>query len=204
MGLRRTSNRPGKSQVPRAQRPVIDVWILLSGGIDSAACVEFYKSRGFSVTTLFIDYGQISARRESVAARRVSNFFSVPLVRAEWTCGSRKGPGLIQGRNAFLAIAALMERGANPGIIALGIHSGTSYYDCSPAFLSTLRSVVSAYTDGCVRIAAPFLRWKKRTVLEFCRSHGVPLELTYSCESGRPQPCNECLSCRDLKVLSAV
>ena len=199
-----SERRTATASNPPVPRNPTDVWILLSGGIDSSACIEFYKSQGLELTAFFVDYGQLAARAELAAARRISAHYKVPLRQGHWLSSRSSGPGLIQGRNALLIFATLLERGESPGLIALGIHAGTAYYDCSPRFLRNLQSVVASYTDGRVRLAAPFVRWNKRTVLEFCRSRNVPLRLTYSCELGRAKPCNECLSCQDRKVLCVV
>jgi len=49
-----------------------EVLVLLSGGIDSAACVAFFQNRGNGVGGMFVDYGQISAAREKKAASETS------------------------------------------------------------------------------------------------------------------------------------
>ncbi len=84
--------------------------VLLSGGIDSSACLVFYLAQGFSISALFVDYGQVS-----------------------------KGRGE----------------------------------------------------------SAPSAVWS------YCKRLGVPVELTYSCEMGKDQPCGKCLSCKDLEKLYA-
>jgi 7-cyano-7-deazaguanine synthase len=203
--LRRESRQQvssGKSIKPRPSPP--DVWVLLSGGIDSSACLEFYKAQRVGLFGFFVDYGQAAAPAERAAARKISGYYRVPLKEAKWLGSRASGPGLIQGRNALLVFAALLEHGDQPGLIAIGIHRGTAYYDCSPGFFGRIRSVVASYTDGRVRLAAPFLRWTKGRIVEFCRSREVPLNLTYSCEKGRQSPCNKCLSCQDRKVLHVV
>jgi 7-cyano-7-deazaguanine synthase in queuosine biosynthesis len=39
-----------------------EVLVLLSGGIDSAACLDFYKELGRPPCALFVDYGHPAAR----------------------------------------------------------------------------------------------------------------------------------------------
>ena len=58
---------------------IVDVLVLLSGGIDSAACAQFYKRQGYSVKTLFIDYGQQAALKEAEAALKISKHLALPL-----------------------------------------------------------------------------------------------------------------------------
>ena len=55
------------------------VLVLLSGGIDSSACLVFYLTQGFSVSALFVDYGQVSKGREESAASAMCAHYGVPL-----------------------------------------------------------------------------------------------------------------------------
>ena len=107
------------------------------------------------------------------------------------------------GRNAFFLHAALMAFKYTTGIIAIGVHSDTPYYDCSEQFIRDMQLSFDLYTDGRVGIGAPFLHWNKRDIWEYCHSKKVPIQLTYSCELGRDQPCGQCLSCKDLEALHA-
>lgn len=179
------------------------VLVLLSGGIDSTATLAFYLELGCLPSALFVDYGQDAATRELAAAQRVAAHYRVPLQRIACPGKQRKGGGLILGRNALLLSVGLMELEFTRGIIAIGVHAGTRYFDCSARFVSAASAIFDGYTDGRVKIGAPFLEWSKPDIWAFCRDRGVPLSLTYSCELGREQPCGECDSCKDLEVLSA-
>jgi len=179
------------------------VWVLLSGGIDSSACVAFYIEQGFSVHGVFVDYGQAAAQREASAAEAIARHYRIPLARLVWSGLREKNAGLIYGRNAFLLVATLMELPDDTGTLALGVHSGTEYLDCTPVFVRKMQSVLDTYTQGRVQIGTPFLKWTKLDIWTYCKSRGVPVELTYSCERGVDQPCGKCLSCLDLEVLHA-
>ena len=177
--------------------------VLLSGGIDSTSCLSYYLRRGFRAQALFVDYGQISSKRELRAARLVCHHFRVPLRVVELNGTVPHGPGLIRGRNGFLLLTAMMESEINKGVIALGIHAGTKYKDCSPRFVHEMQAVFDTCTGGCIQIGAPFLRWSKSDIWTFAKREGVPLDLTYSCERGLAQPCGFCDSCMDLEKLNA-
>lgn len=176
--------------------------VLLSGGIDSAACVRYYFDLGFRLSGLFIDYGQRARGNEGKSAVQVANHYDIPLDKLSLSPVKHLGPGEIRGRNAFLIIAALTFYPRFKGILSLGIHSGTPYYDCSQKFMSDITTIIDAYAGGEVRIDAPFLTWDKSTVYAYCREKDVPIQLTYSCESGTDPPCGKCLSCKDREVLS--
>lgn len=182
--------------------PTGSIMVLSSGGMDSTACIALFARQGIPLVGLFVDYGQSAAEAERLAARAVANHYNVSLHQTRWSGGMPKGSGLIRGRNAFLLLAGLMEMGGRSGTIAIGLHSGTPYYDCSSAFISGMQDLFDGYTDGAVRISAPFLGWTKRQIWEFCQHEEVPIALTHSCEEGSV-PCGHCLSCRDREALHA-
>lgn len=184
----------------RSVRP--EIAVLLSGGIDSMACADFYRSMGRPACGIFVDYGQAAARHETVAAEAVAHHLAIPLLVVT-ACGPRaKGDGEIPARNAFLACAAAMERPPSVLAIALGIHAGTPYADCSPAFVASAKELLRLQSTP-VDVLAPFLEWQKQEVIEYARKRRLPIELTYSCESGTLPPCGTCMSCLDRRVLDA-
>lgn len=177
--------------------------MLLSGGIDSTACTHFYLSQGRNVNALFVNYGQMAVRREASAAKRISRYFSIPFNVVSFTRKSKQSAGLVLGRNAFLLFLALTQFKYRSGLIAIGVHSGTTYFDCSPTFIGRMQSLFDGYSGGQVQIGAPFLRWTKREIWDYCIKEKIPVTSTYSCELGRMQPCGRCVSCQDLERLYA-
>jgi len=176
--------------------------VLLSGGIDSAACLTFYRDRNLSVGGVFVDYGQPPGDRERASARAVAEHYGIRL--REVSCRNLVVPrGEIPGRNAFLIFAGLLSARRRPGVIALGIHAGTPYFDCSPAFAREAGRLLGAYTNGTVALGTPFLRWTRATILSFCSARRVPIGLTWSCEVGRIKPCGRCPSCRGREAFRA-
>lgn len=180
------------------------VKVLVSGGIDSAALLAFYRRQRFNVQALFVDFGQPAAKQESLAARAVCKHYGVPLTITTVKSGAAFSPGEIPGRNAFLVFAAVLVCGGQPGMIAIGIHEGSPYYDCSEGFLTSIQTVVDGYAAGRIKVTAPFLKWGKRIIWEFCKKVGVPVDSTYSCEKGGVRPCGRCISCKDREALSAL
>jgi 7-cyano-7-deazaguanine synthase len=177
--------------------------VLLSGGIDSAACVAFLQRQGNSVSAIFVDYGQAAADKERDAAASISDYYRIHLSQIRCEGASPKLDGFIQGRNAFLIFLALTQMPFESRILSLGAHSGTSYWDCSSQFAKLVQSMLDGYTGGLVRLSLPFLDWNKREIWDYCNENGVPVGLSYSCELGEEQPCGKCSSCRDLEVLHA-
>ncbi len=175
--------------------------ILLSGGVDSAACMKFMQLQGLAVRTLFIDYGQPAAALEHAAAAGLAELHNCPFEVVTVRGDSRFGSGELLGRNAFFIFTAMFFLKGTPGMLALGLHSGTHYYDCSEAFLSLANRLVAEHTNGSVSVIAPFVSWRKRDVYSYFLKSGLALHQTYSCESGVPSGCGICLSCRDREGL---
>jgi 7-cyano-7-deazaguanine synthase len=180
-----------------------EVIVLLSGGIDSTACLDFYSELGRPLCALFVDYGQPAANQEIRAATNVAHHYHIPLQTLKLNGSKPKNAGLITGRNSFLICSALMERPPTVSIIAIGIHKGTHYRDCSETFLSKMQSAIQMLEPPKIHISAPFLTWSKGDIYAYCLSKDVPINLTYSCEKGGPEPCGNCLSCKDRQMLYA-
>lgn len=181
-----------------------NVLVLLSGGIDSSACVFYYITQGASVSGLFVDYAQHSSSQEKCASIQISKHYKIPINIIKMSGHKSLSGGYIRGRNSFLLYAAMMHFQYESGIVALGIHKGTSYRDCSPGFIQVMQDSFDIYTDGCVQIGVPFADFSKRDIWDYCKSNkNIPLHLTYSCELGKKQPCGYCSSCKDLEALYA-
>lgn len=177
------------------------VIVLLSGGIDSTACVHYYLNNGYPTKGVFIDYGQSARERESECVRNIADYYKISLDLIKADMGIRFGIGEIKGRNAFFVTALLMKYSNFSGIIAIGIHAGAQYYDTSEVFLFDMKRISSQYTDGRIQIDAPFIKWQKPMIYQYCVNNNIPIHLTYSCEKGDSVPCGKCNSCLDRKAL---
>jgi 7-cyano-7-deazaguanine synthase len=179
------------------------VHLLLSGGIDSAACLQYFQSMGAMVSPLFVDYGQPARDAEKKSAESISEFYGVRLRTISVLGASVPNSGEILGRNSLLISTALLNMNPGVGLISLGIHAGSPYFDCGTLFVDLWDKLLHGYTDGKVQLSVPFLRWAKTDIISFCSDHNVPLSLTWSCESGANLPCGKCLSCKDRESLNA-
>jgi len=173
----------------------------MSGGIDSTACAYFLQSRGMNVRGLFVDHGQAAAEHESASAHAIAEHLSMPIHIVTLRGGPTHGMGEIFGRNALLLFSALFVTGGESELLAMGLHAGTPYYDCSAPFVESIGRLIAEHTDGRVSVIAPFLGWTKRDIYDYFRSTGLPIGLTYSCEAGAQPVCGICASCRDRKTL---
>lgn len=179
-----------------------NVSILFSGGVDSLCCAHFLMSQGFMVSAIHINYGQLAYELESKSSENLCRILGIKLKKASFLAGKSFEAGEISSRNLFLISAAMVCKEAASSAIAIGIHDGTKYYDCSKNFFEDIRKIVDEMTDSKVELLAPFLNWHKHDIFRYALDNNLPLGLTYSCESGEQIPCGECLSCQDRQILS--
>jgi 7-cyano-7-deazaguanine synthase len=182
------------TKLPDAGLPTV---VLASGGLDSTAVVALMLSRG-PVSMLFVDYGQPSRHREWGAVQIVASHYGLEVERLILPIDLSRTLAM-PGRNGWLLHSALLRSWPFVGNIAAGIHGGSQYPDCSPAFLEQMQNVFDLYCGGVVRVVAPFISWMKGDVVRFAVEAKVPIDVTYSCDLGRDQPCGACLSCRDVE-----
>jgi len=175
--------------------------VLVSGGVDSYACAHFLLTHGSAVSGLFIEYGQDEQVCEGSSASSVCAALKIPLRVIRVESGERFGAGEILGRNLFLIATALMISKTPPSEIAIGLHAGTPYYDCSETFVARVGTLLSEHTGGRTSLLAPFRGWTKRQVYDYAVSEKLSLAITYSCERPGPVACGQCLSCLDRKLL---
>ena len=174
-------------------------FVLLSGGVDSMACIHFYLKLGYEVEGIFCNYGQLAANCERLAVERVSKYYNIPLRIVEVKYNGVPQTGEICGRNALLVWLAFWSIGFGLYKIILGIHDGTGYTDCSPIFVDKTNRALDCYPNGTVLLEAPFLNWNKAGIARYCKNNRLPYYITYSCEEGTMPPCGKCLSCIDRK-----
>lgn len=177
--------------------------VLLSGGMDSAACLGFYIDQGVLPSAVFVGYGQPAEHDEEKASHQVAAFYDVALTAVTYRPHRKFAAGYIPHRNAFLVACGLMELGDGRGVLAIGVHEGSSYPDCEPQFLEAVQRMSDVTTGGRISIQAPFLAWSKPSVLGLCDRLEVPLNLTWSCENRGPLPCGGCASCIDRGLIDA-
>ena len=131
--------------------------VLASGGIDSSTLLWLLAEQGLAPSALFVNYGQAAADAESAAVARVCSAVGAPLRYVRYS-GMSFGSGEIRGRNAYLLHTALIEFPTSSGVVALGIHAGTGYADCSPEFVDLMQRSYDFHTGGTITVVAPFGR----------------------------------------------
>lgn len=181
----------------------VSATVLLSGGIDSTVCMSLLQRDGYSLFPTFIDFRQSAAAWERQSAQSVAGHFGCDLTTIDVRGPRLFDRGEIRGRNAFLISTALMISSNKSGLLVIGIHAGTSYYDCSKRFFDLMASLVAETSAGNISLVAPLLNWTKREALSYFEESGIDASKTYSCEVGGAKGCGKCLSCLDRKSIDA-
>jgi len=179
------------------------ILLLLSGGLDSACCLSFLRSKGHEVESLFVDYGQLASEAELNAAQLVAAHFNSKFSHIKVSHERQLGQGEIVGRNATLIFAALLSSSTLPSSICIGVHGGTPYFDCTEVFCSDMNRMVSELSNGRTGVLAPFVTWHKADIIEFALDRKIPIVITHSCEAGN-SPCGKCASCRDRALIQCL
>lgn len=173
--------------------------VLLSGGIDSALVVALLRSEKKDVEATWVDYGQPAAKAELNASKKVAEHYSIPWTRASISKISAVG-GEVLGRNDLLVALARLRDPSRA--VAIGIHAGSPYADCSIGWVNAWNSLLDIQTQGTAVLFAPLMSMEKAEILDLAQELDVPTTSTYSCEVSNT-PCLKCLSCLDRKSLDA-
>ena len=67
--------------------------------------------------------------------------------------------------------------------------------------LKQTQDIFDEYTERTIKLGAPFLNFNKKEIWDYCQIEKVPLNLSYSCELGKKQPCGICSTCKDLESI---
>ena len=158
--------------------------------------MDFYLRRKVSIQCIHFQYGQPNGQSEAEAVEKLTNYYGLEKSVVQLGFPLMKRKEELLGRNTFFVLAA-SSLGVTPARIALGIHSGSPYYDCSRLFIEDCQRVLDGYFQGIVRLEAPFLDFGKRDIVRYCKTNNVPIQLTYSCQTQNYPPCGKCTSCLD-------
>lgn len=150
-----------------------------------------------AATAVFVDYGQAALVQEKNASRQIADHFGIDLINLRLEFPKRYSAGEIVYRNGTLIFAAAMATADFADRIAIGIHAGVPYPDCSVAFLRTIETALRESHFGPMQMIAPLKTWHKPEIIAYAKQEHLPLALTYSCEAGGAMPCGKCASCLD-------
>jgi 7-cyano-7-deazaguanine synthase len=157
----------------------MDILILLSGGLDSTACLNYFMKREDKISLLYFNYGQPDENIERKAALNISGYYKLKLEIVD-IIGCPIPIGMIPGRNAFLLSLSLLKTSFVTGGVVIGIHDKTDYCDCTENFIQGMQNIFNMYSDGRIQILTPFLHWTKNEIATYANNEKLPLNLVYS------------------------
>ncbi len=198
--------------------------VLLSGGLDSSAVL--YLSDPLTTRALFVDYGQVSAAGERVAARRVCVRRGIELDCVQQVGVSALGAGSLAGRERAVDADGITDEqreewfpGRNlllgtVGAILLGRRGGgdlvfgasaSGYRDSTPAFFAAMERAVAEALPAHQEPRVVFPEEDRREVLRRAVAAGLEPRITFSCNRRGDRHCWRCASCVDrLELLGDV
>ena len=198
---------------------------LLSGGLDSSACLGVARRDGFECYALSFDYGQ-RHRIELQAAVRIARHFEVREHRvAQIDLRAFGGSALttdiavpkdslasgipityVPARNTiFLSYAMAWAEVLESSDIFIGVNAidYSGYPDCRPEFIQAFEKMANLATragvEGAtrVRVHTPLIQMSKADIVRLATELGVDFSLTHSCYDPTPDgaACGACDSC---------
>ena len=187
-----------------------DAVVLLSGGQDSAACLQIACERHHKVYAVGFDYGQRHVV-ELEAAQRIANLYDVPFTIIECSSFRQLGnSGLIDGqigvsaksafvpgRNVvFLGVAAAFAMGHDADHIYIGACKSDTMPDCQRDFITQMECAITLAMGKLIHVHAPLLSLGKRGMLKLAKQAPKLMEalsLSISCYHGTR--CGRCRAC---------
>jgi len=203
--------------------------ILLSGGLDSTVALAMSQERFGIETALFIDYGQLGAGREQVAASAVASHYQIPLrvISIPWlgemSASSLTGAGEIpdfpdgggegleavsrsvwvENRNGIIVnIAAALASVLGCEVVITGFNAeeARTFPDNSLEFVEAVNRSLKISAGTPVRVESPTIPMSKREIVEAGIGLGIPWETIWSCYRPGITMCGRCESCSRLRM----
>lgn len=209
------------------KEPLLTPFIcVLSGGQDSTTSLAWaLKEFGHHSQTagIFFDYGQRHLAAEQEAARRVAEYFNIPLKTLTVSSLKELGDSALTdhskpithseerdglpstftpGRNMIfftLAVAFGYKLGHEDIKLVSGVcqtdYSG--YPDCRRNFVDDFESAAYEATDKSVRVYTPLMELTKKETVELMAElgHLDAYALSHTCYNGDRPPCGTCPAC---------
>ena len=199
--------------------------VLLSGGLDSATCLYWAKSRGYDCHCLLFDYGQRHKKeiRQAIKVAKTAKCpYQVIRIALPWKGSAlldknvsipRPTPNgqpstvipstYVPARNTiFLSFALSYAEAIKAVAVVIGANAldYSGYPDCRPAYFQAARKLFNLATKAGVegkkiRILTPLLNKTKAGIIKLGAKLKVPYRLTWSCYRGGSKVCGTCDSC---------
>lgn len=198
--------------------------VLLSGGMDSLACMAMAKQQGFELAVLHLNYGQNTQDKELDCFNRIADFYNVDQQKRkiidisflsqiggssltdkniEVTKNTVDNEGIpssyVPFRNTHILSMAVSWAeiiGAKKIFIGAVEEDEMGYPDCRPAYYQAFNELIKQGTkDGNIEVITPIIKMKKDEILNQIYQLNAPVELSWSCYERSDKACGTCDSC---------
>lgn len=203
--------------------------VLFSGGLDSTVLTAQLLADGAETRLLSIDYGQRHAK-ELQQAEKIAEALSLPhrilrlhdlgpllggssltddqveLPEGHYAEESMKATVVPNRNMILLALAGGHALSIGFDTIAYAAHAGdhTIYPDCRPEFADAMEKALGLADWQNLNLHRPFVNFSKEELVRKGNELGAPLELTWSCYTGREKHCGKCGTCVERKEAFAL
>ena len=187
---------------------------LVSGGLDSTLVGVMAKEEGVEHFPLFIDYGQRAARKEWETCKLVHNALGLPtptrmdlsgfgrviasgLTREELDV---KVDAFTPGRNLMFLLmgsAYAYQQGVSSVSIGLLAEEFSLFPDQKPQFVAQAETTISGAMGRQINVLTPLIEFGKADVVKLALAKGITG--TYSCHTGKSEPCGRCIACLEFQ-----
>lgn len=195
--------------------------VMLSGGLDSATCLYWARSKYSDVSTITFNYFGRLANEKSAAARlakragvtkmieidlpfikEASDFYNGHSGRNASDLGGMRSSYVPARNMIFYSIAAhYAEFLGIKNIIGGHNHHDVQFFkDASKKYIEKLNAL---FKEGCLlcngrayRILLPLAGMQRREIVRLAIRLETPVELTWSCHRKGSVHCGRCYSCR--------
>lgn len=200
--------------------------ILLSGGLDSTACMAVAKSKNYDLYPISFNYQQRHSIELS-SAKKVAKFYGVKKhLIIDTNMNSIGGSALtdknidvpdrdpdgtdvpvtyVPARNLiFLSYALGYAEVLGAAYVYIGVNAVdySGYPDCRPEFIEKFQGLADYATKATaaehkkIEIVAPLQNLSKKDIVLLGTKLGAPFALTRSCYNGGEKACGHCDSCK--------
>ncbi|VVB53829.1 7-cyano-7-deazaguanine synthase [uncultured archaeon] len=188
---------------------------LVSGGIDSAVMCKIIEKQGEKIFPLFVDYGQIAAKKEWSACQQLFTKCKFPPpIKVDLSGYGKLIPSgltdinkdifenaFLPGRNMlFLLVGTAYACSIGEKTIAIGLLSEKTHLfpDQTQEFITNTNFALNSALGYDTIIITPLINFSKSDTIKLACHYNIPLDKTYSCHSGNDKYCGKCISCREI------
>lgn len=193
----------------------MDVVVLVSGGIDSIVACKLIQQQRDNVLPLFIDYGQLAAKKEWLACQYLLLDCGLPAPKkidvngfgqaissglTDKTKDIHKDAFLPCRNFLFLLLAASYAYTKGSKVIAIGLLDEKTHLfpDQTQEFIVNANFAINSALNDNYIILTPLIQFSKSDVIQLAEKYNIPLDKTYSCHSGDDVYCGKCVACKEI------